>query len=440
MKTSVTDKSVLARDWQDLIESLPGVVYRLEANSANHFRFTYISPIIKDWFGFDPADLAVDAQPLLACIHPEDIEGVLGSSEHAASNGSYWHQEFRMLKSNQQEVWLEAYDRGHKDAYGNRVWTGYLNDTSERKELEKRVQASEALFRGIVENANDIIFTLTANGQFQYLSPNWHEQMGYQVHESASQTFDKFVHPDDIEICRTYLQQVLGNPDEKIPAIEYRVLAADGSIQWHTSNGTAVTDPNGHVLYFLGIARDITEAKLARDKLAHMARYDLLTGLPNRAHFQELLELQLKHANNHSKALAVLFIDLDKFKPINDCHGHAVGDSLLKIVAQRIQRALRDHDVAGRIGGDEFTALLNGFERDPNLIEAEAKQVAERIRHALEQPIHIDELHLEVSASIGVALYPYHAEQLGDLMRQADQAMYNAKAAGRNCVHVCPLP
>lgn len=182
---------------------------------------------------------------------------------------------------------------------------------------------------------------------------------------------------------------------------------------------------------FLGWFYDITDRKMMEDRVEHMAYHDALTGLPNRALFYERLHRAVMDADREQGALALMFVDLDRFKPVNDQYGHDIGDLLLKAVAGRIRGCLRKADSAARVGGDEFTILLPSVQQEKN-----ALGIAEKIRCALELPFEIKGLTLEISSSTGIALYPDHADGEQQLINRADAAMYSAKTGGRNCVTV----
>jgi diguanylate cyclase (GGDEF)-like protein/PAS domain S-box-containing protein len=218
--------------------------------------------------------------------------------------------------------------------------------------------------------------------------------------------------------------------------LEYRVITADNRDKWVLEQGVPVFGIDGQVQALEGILVDITELKQIQEQIQHMASYDNLTDLPNRALLADRIERALLAAQRHSFKLAIFFIDLDKFKPINDELGHAVGDWLLKAVAQRMVESVRESDTVARIGGDEFAVLL------PSIASPQdACNVAEKIRCALNRPfITPDGVTLGISCSIGVALYPEHGAKERDLLRAADEAMYRVKQGGRNAVELCQLP
>jgi len=212
--------------------------------------------------------------------------------------------------------------------------------------------------------------------------------------------------------------------------LEYRITAADKSEKWVLEQGVPVFDKNGNIQALEGIIVDITELKQIEEQIQHLARYDNLTNLPNRALFADRIERALLSARRYGLQLAVFFIDLDKFKPINDELGHDTGDWLLQAVARRMSDCVRESDTVARLGGDEFAVILPGINRPQNAID-----VAEKIRTALNAPFIMPEgATLNISCSIGVALYPEDGETERDLLRAADEAMYRAKKEGRNAV------
>lgn len=194
---------------------------------------------------------------------------------------------------------------------------------------------------------------------------------------------------------------------------------------WQTI--TAVYDTNGDVIQYISIFSDITDKKLSEERIFHLAHFDVLTELPNRASFQNQLEQAILHASRQHSRLAVLFLDLDHFKLINDASGHPAGDELLKQVAGRIQALLREDDVVARLGGDEFTILLPDIKGSKDVAH-----VAEKILESMEQPFTLGQDEVVVTSSIGISTYPDDGEDRSTLLKNADAAMYQAKAQGRN--------
>ena len=201
----------------------------------------------------------------------------------------------------------------------------------------------------------------------------------------------------------------------------------DGTSYLEALTVSAVRDDRGAISHYVGVFSDITQVKEAQDKLDHLAHHDPLTALPNRLLFNDRLQHAVERAGREGQQLAVMFIDLDRFKTVNDTLGHHVGDALLKKVAMALARRLRHGDTLARLGGDEFIVLLENVDG-----EAGATQVAEKLMTMFEQPFIVAEHELFVTGSIGISLYPGDAEDLNMLIRNADVAMYQAKARGRN--------
>jgi diguanylate cyclase (GGDEF)-like protein len=208
--------------------------------------------------------------------------------------------------------------------------------------------------------------------------------------------------------------------------LEYRLLARDGRVVWMRDQGAVVRDEDGQPLYWQGILLDITLQKELERQLAYQAFHDPLTDLPNRALFGDRLQHALARAQRHRGLLAVLFIDLDNFKVVNDSLGHEAGDELLCAVATRLHAGLRAGDTAARFGGDEFTVLLE------DLVQPrEAEVVASRLADALAEPVAVRERDFVIAASVGIALCRDGDLSGDELLRLADIAMYRAKAAGK---------
>jgi len=193
---------------------------------------------------------------------------------------------------------------------------------------------------------------------------------------------------------------------------------------------TAVRDTTGEVAHYIFSCLDITDRKASEEKVRYLAHHDALTGLPNRSVAETRLQQAIQQSRRTGQPLAVLFIDLDRFKTINDSLGHQTGDALLRQVALRLGHCIRDADTVSRFGGDEFVVLLNGISGS-----GEALQIAQRLRVALSAPYAVDTVELNVSCSVGIAMFPDDAQDMDELMRHADAAMYEAKASGRDSVY-----
>ena len=313
--------------------------------------------------------------------------------------------------------------------------------------LENRVaertaalMASEDQFRQLVNNSHDIIYTLNQDGVFTFVSPAWTSLLGHPVDEVTGHSFTEFVHPEDHSICESALTQLFATGEVRTD-IEYRVRHRDHGWHWHSSNALPMKDMTGKVVGFEGTAKDITVQRELEITVRQMAFYDLLTKLPNRRLLIDRLSQVMAASKRSSSYAALMFLDLDNFKPLNDTHGHGVGDLLLIEVAHRLTDSVREMDTVARFGGDEFVVLLSDLgTTEPT---SQALVVAEKIRASLAEPYLLTTQQTGVadkviehhcSVSIGVVVFVNHDLSQTDLLKWADDAMYQAKAAGRNSI------
>ncbi|WP_153109299.1 diguanylate cyclase domain-containing protein [Propionivibrio limicola] len=305
-----------------------------------------------------------------------------------------------------------------------------------REEAMAALRESESKFRFLAENTGDVIWILDiASGRFTYVSPTVFELRGYTAEEVMAEPMSAAVTPESAERAMAALADTIarwnaGDRGNTLVVTEIDQPHKDGHIIHTEVVSTLHADATGKPAYVIGVTRNITQRKRAEEAIRQLAFYDPLTRLPNRRLLLDRIPQQIARAKRDHYRVALLFIDLDQFKPINDQFGHDTGDWLLKSVAERLHGSLRQSDTCARIGGDEFVALL------PDVHEiGHALQVAEKICGELQLPfITAEGTTLQISSSIGVALYPDHSDNEQDLLRQADEAMYRAKKAGRNRV------
>lgn len=264
-----------------------------------------------------------------------------------------------------------------------------------------------------------------------YWSEAIYGMFGYQPGEvTPSYTlFCRCVHPDDREQVRAGEVRCIETGENHDQ--EYRVVWPDGSVHWVRETGNVIRDEQGRPFKMMGVVRDITEDKRSTQALELLAHHDPLTGLPNRLMLEQRLEKALIRARAQETRVALVFIDLNKFKLINDQHGHAVGDQLLIGVAERLRGALRASDMVARLGGDEFVLLMEGLSPEQSLTQ-EAHSLCEKIFTELAPQILLDGQYYRIGASLGVAVFPDHAVTLDKLIHAADLAMYAAKRSGNN--------
>lgn len=303
------------------------------------------------------------------------------------------------------------------------TWARLLRANRSLRRLTGDVRHSEARFRSLVQNSADIVSVLDARGLVTYDSVAATHVLGYPSARTGESLFD-YVHPDDVAWTRAVLAEVVARRRSQRSA-EPRVRHADGSwrvMEWTLTN--ALDDPaiGGVVLN----SRDISERRELEDQLRHQALHDPLTGLANRALFADRIEHALARRDGGHRGIAVLFLDLDDFKTINDSLGHGMGDQLLVAVADRLRATLRPADTVARLGGDEFGVLI-----DEPVTAGAPEGVAERILDALAEPVLFGQRAVAVRASIGIAWSDGRRSRAADLLRDADVAMYAAKRRGK---------
>ena len=309
-------------------------------------------------------------------------------------------------------------------------------DITQRKQAELAAE-KQAYLTQLFYNLPFVGMTITDPGTRRWIKVNDKicEIMGYPRDALLEHTWASLTHPEDLDRSVHPFECVLRGEINSY-ALEKRFLHQDGSIIHTTVEVHCARNAQGAPDYFVATIQDVTARKAQEARIHHMAHHDLLTDLPNRTLLSDRLGQSLLLSKRNGSRCAVLFMDLDNFKPVNDRHGHATGDLLLQAVAARIQGCVRASDTVARMGGDEFVVLLAPVES-----QAQAVQVAEKIHHALAQPFALPDGHTaQISSSTGIALYPEHADTEESLLRCADNAMYAAKAAGRDGVVVYIAP
>lgn len=308
---------------------------------------------------------------------------------------------------------------------------------AELNAAQQALAKSEKHYRLLVENMRDVVWILDPNTlRFRYVSPSVERLRGYSAEEVMREPLDAALTPEYAAAMKQQIQHSMaeflsGHDPDKVYVEEIRQPRKDGSSVWAEAISRFYRNVDTGQVEIHGVTRDISERKAAQEEIHYMAMHDLLTGLPNRMLLDDRLQQALVAAKREDGRVALMFLDLDRFKQINDTLGHGVGDQLLKQAATRMQECVRESDTVARIGGDEFIVLLRA------VVDAQhAIAVAEKIRAALNQPFEVAGHLLTVSISIGIALYPEHGSDGDELSSNADIAMYSAKEHGRDNVRL----
>lgn len=388
------------------------------------------------------------AEEIMGLSQPEMLQRSYNDPAwgHADINGQPWPDEQRpfrqvmatgepvvdvrlsILRPDGQRRLLSLNGAPVKDDQGqitNLVFT--VNDITEQINAERALRESEARFRLLAENISDLVCLHDLDGTYQYVSQSCKAIMGYEPEELLGTSPYDLLHPD---------HRVLGHPASQSWAIlhqtgpiTYRMRCKSGHYIWLETLTKPILDHTGQPIQIQTTSRDVTEKVEMQSKLEHDALHDALTGLPNRSLLMERLELALERCHRHPDFhFAVLFLDLDRFKVINDSLGHQVGDALLIAFAQKLKALIRNLDVAARLSGDEFILLLEGIDS-----VQDAVHIAERILLELQTPFEVAGREIFINTSIGIATSGSQYYQGADLLRDADIAMYRAKANGKAC-------
>ncbi len=302
---------------------------------------------------------------------------------------------------------------------------GVITDVTHYKETERALEASEARFRVLTESSLDLISVMEEDGKILYQSAALRNLVGYDPAETIGKNVYDLVHRDDVEVVRAALRRIVDTRQSSEP-IEFRIRHRDGAWRTFESLGTNCL-ANPHIRGVVFNSRDVTDRKVIQQRIQHLAYHDNLTGLPNRSLLQDRLAHSIARAERGGRKVAVLFIDLDNFKNINDTLGHDVGDELLRQVSRRLTECVRLEDTIARQGGDEFIVLLDSLEDSRG-----ASVVAQKILNALRLPFLLGGGEQHASGSVGIALYPEDGKDAQTLMKNADTAMFHGKGLGKN--------
>jgi diguanylate cyclase (GGDEF)-like protein/PAS domain S-box-containing protein len=376
----------------------------------------------------DPAAYEASFENFVRKVHPDDRHILEHDRNNIApDSAAYEPTTLRLALADGREKVVEQIIEVRTTEHGQPVAVvGTIHDVTQRRTLERQLRESESRYASTVELAAVGIAHVDADGRFLWTNGKLREMLGYPGDELAARTVWQISHPDDVHVTDDDRGRLRTGEISSLTA-EKRYLKRDGEVIWVRITSAVRRSPEGAALYDVSIVEDITDRKLAEDRVQYLATHDELTGLPNRAVFGELLDHALDGAARHARQCALLFIDLDRFKIVNDSLGHEAGDLLLKEMARRLGGCMRRSDVLARLGGDEFVVLLEELV-DP----VHAADIAKKVLSSVLAPVAIMGHECRVTASIGIALFPADAADAQTLMKNADMAMYVAKEEGKN--------
>jgi diguanylate cyclase (GGDEF)-like protein/PAS domain S-box-containing protein len=368
------------------------------------------------------------ATPMEVCA-PASQPAFRAAIAAAEQHGTPYDLELEFITARGRHIWVHSVGRATMELGRVVKRTAVIQDITERKRAEAAVRESEERWKLALDSTGDGVWDWNLQTGVEVLSKRCLEMYGLTGDEMTDRAegIDQRTHPDD-------LQQMLKDRQAHFDGLtqhyanEHRMRCKDGSWKWVLSRGLVISrDAEGRPLRMIGTHTDITSRKQSEALVWHQANFDSLTGLPNRRMLRDRLEQEIRKSRRDGMQLAVLFIDLDHFKEVNDTLGHDAGDSLLVEAAQRIRQCVRDSDTVARMGGDEFTLVLAELHEGGHL-----ERILQGLLQALSALFQLGNEQVYVSASIGITMYPQDATEVESLFKNADQALYVAKGAGRN--------
>ena len=389
----------------------------------------YFCPRWKEMLGFSDDELPNEVPSWADRIHPDDVDETW-ADVHKNVNGEteYYENVHRLRHKHGHWVWILDRGKTQYDENGKAVrMLGTHTDITE----EKKMQLKYAHQAQIIEQVHDSVISTDLDGIIVSWNKGSKTLLGYKFKEMQGKHIRTIYPEEDYKKLNKNIE-ILKEKGKHRTVV--RLLKKSNEIIYAELSLSLLKDEKGKPIGMVGYAHDITERKKAEDELheqqivlQHQAHHDTLTELPNRTLFHDRLEQAVEKAKRNNTLFALFFIDLDRFKQINDSLGHTVGDNLLKVVTSRLKATIRKEDTLARLGGDEFTIIMEELSK-----AQDASILAQKVLEVLQQPIEIDNHTLYVSSSIGISLYPQDDTDAGNLLKYADAAMYRAKEEGRN--------
>src|SRR6185369_16335316 len=410
-----------------LLGNVDGMVYRCRDNAD--WTMEFVSEGCLRVTGYHPRDLMYNGPVSYESItHPEDQLWVREAVRGSLKERQPFDLEYRIVHADGSVRWVWERGTGVLNEEGKVIAIeGLIQDITERRKAVQAMREAEQRYRGLFNNAIEGIFRTTVDGQFLDANPALAHLYGFETPEELMAEMKDIGRQLYVDPQRREEFMRIVRARGSVSGFEAQVYRKNGDIIWISENARAVLDEEDKLVAYEGTVEDITERKLYQARIEQQANYDTLTGLANRSLLQDRLEQALLTASTYNTRLAVAFVDLDRFKYINDSLGHHVGDDLLRVMADRLESCVRDCDTVARLGGDEFVVLITG-QTAPDVI----RNIVERMLSSVAQPWISEHGEFNVSCSVGVAVFPNDGTDAQTLLKHADSAMYRAKESGRN--------
>jgi diguanylate cyclase (GGDEF)-like protein/PAS domain S-box-containing protein len=417
---------------QKLTSRAPGMLFEFQTWGTSRMAFHFVSAGSKDLLGVNPDELRGDINHLFRRVDRSEFPRLIHEAMTALRLGTTWQTEFltRAIEGHASR-WLliNAVPEVQKDK--SVLWCGAITDINTQKEALERLQDSEARFRSLTELSSDWYWEQDENFRFVRVDGNLDTSKAFPAPSYIGNTrWESGAQGVAPEVWAAHRKQLEAH--EVFHDFEVQRLRSDGSLMWVALHGAPIIDGRGNFKGYRGTGRDITARKQTEADVERLAFYDALTGLPNRRLLIDRLNQAMEFSARHITHGALLFIDLDNFKNLNDTMGHAQGDELLKQVADRLRKCVRSLDTVARLGGDEFVVMLEDIGEMQMDAATQAESIGKKVLNTLNEEYKLGDFRYHSSPSIGVTLFFQHLHTLDELLKRADLAMYQAKAAGRN--------
>ena len=409
---------------------VPGVLYQFQLWPDGRMALPYASAGLRDIYGVDPERVREDATAVFGYVDERDIERVFESIMRSAERLENWHEIHRVKLPGREPLWAEGEATPERQPDGSTLWHGHIRDVTERVQREQerdQLRARVELAAQVFSNSSEGIIVCDADNRIIEVNDGFVRITGFRRDDALGRTPNFLASGrHDAAFYRQMWQAVR---DQGSWRGEIWNRRASGAVYAELLSISVIRDENGRVRNYIGVFSDITPLKQHERELRRIANYDHLTGIPNRRLLTDRLTVAINRAQRERSVLAVCYLDLDGFKPINDRFGHDVGDEVLVGITTRLKGAMRGEETLARLGGDEFVLLFNGVDDRDNL-----SRLLDRVLSLVREPVAAGGMRHCLSASIGVALCPPSDPEPDALLRHADQAMYRAKQDGRDCV------
>ncbi|ATC96863.1 bifunctional diguanylate cyclase/phosphodiesterase [Pseudoalteromonas tunicata] len=411
----------LITDYQHLAEHVPTGIF--EVDLAGHCTFS--NATFKQLLGLD--DQLSLGFSYTRHFHPDDKMAVVKHWCRCIKKEQAFNYTFRVHLPEQVELYLTINAVPVFKDQQLIAFIGCVEDVTELCLSQQQLKDNQQRYELALKSSGAGIWDWDILNDVVHYSAKFSDLLGFDnlLFGTSWSSWTDQIHPDDLDIFETQLQNHLDDADKPFN-IECRLISQKKKVLWFTVVGEALRDEHGYPTRMVGSMVDITLKHQSQQMIWQQANFDHLTGLPNRNMFTERLKQEISESKRYQQKFALFFIDLDHFKEVNDTLGHGAGDQLLIEVAERLQLILRESDTIGRIGGDEFTALIPHINQTCDI-----DSLAQKLIQTIELPFYIDGESIFISASIGITLFPDHSEKIDELLKFADQAMYRSKENGR---------